>query len=70
MTVHGEKSSRWGTQHWVQVSPPSSNSPKYSHNEPTTTKAKEINFQDEIARLKQDIERLLQKDFCKQSEVQ
>jgi len=44
----------------VQVSPPSSNSPKYSHNGQTTTKAKEINFQDEIAKLHK-----ISRGFCK-----
>ena len=52
--------------------PPSAslNPSKNSQNERSVTEVKEINIHDEIVKLKQDIEKHLQKDFCPRLEIQ
>ena len=58
-----------GVRH-EQASPPSLDPPRESHNEHLTTKVEENGLQDEITKLKQDIERLLQKEPCKLYDIE
>ena len=53
-----------------QDSPPRLNPSQENQNEHGMAKAEESGFQEGIAKLKQDIEMLLQKDFCKRTIVE
>jgi len=53
-----------------QAYPTRLNPPKENQNEQLTAIAEESELQDEIAKLKRDIEKLLQKDFCELPDVQ
>jgi len=53
-----------------QTSPPSLDPATRNQNERPATKAEEVNFKDDITKLKQDLEKLLQENFCQLSYVE